>query len=128
MYEVKNRSVYEHELYSFNIERENLKVLYQANMKFIEDISRQEMLSQLADYSSLKGAVFKRRVLSPKRLRGVGALVASWKIYAYLPYLAVYLGSTVPLVTACAAGLYGMLAFADSETINEIRVIDSGEN
>lgn len=31
MYEVQNRSVHEHELYSFEIERENISWLYAAN-------------------------------------------------------------------------------------------------
>ncbi len=39
LYEVSNRSVHEHELYSFNIERENLKWLYQANVSYINEIN-----------------------------------------------------------------------------------------
>ena len=37
MYEVQNRSVHEHEMYSFNIERENLKWVYQANLDFVNN-------------------------------------------------------------------------------------------
>jgi hypothetical protein len=37
MYEVQNRSVHEHELYSFEIERQNVKWLYQANLTYIEE-------------------------------------------------------------------------------------------
>ena len=37
MYEIQNRSIHEHELYSFNIERRNLKWLYQANLNFIQE-------------------------------------------------------------------------------------------
>jgi hypothetical protein len=40
MYEVRNRSVHEHELYSFNVERENLKWLYRANLGYIEEINK----------------------------------------------------------------------------------------
>jgi len=35
MYQISNRSIHEHELYSFNIDRENLKWLYRANVDFI---------------------------------------------------------------------------------------------
>lgn len=35
MYEVQNRSIHEHELFSFNIDRENLHWLYNANMDFV---------------------------------------------------------------------------------------------
>ncbi len=62
--------------------------------------------------------------MNPKRLKGLGAFAASYGIYSYLPYIAVYLGSTVPIVSACAAGLYGMLAFGESQIINTIKVID----
>lgn len=45
-----------------------------------------------------------------------------------MPYIAAYLGSTIPMVTACFAGLYGLLAFAENQIVNEIRVIDSGDH
>ena len=35
MYEVSNRSVWEHEQFSLNVERRNLKWLYEANKDFI---------------------------------------------------------------------------------------------
>lgn len=35
MYEVQNRSIFEHELYSFGVERNHLNWLYQANLKFV---------------------------------------------------------------------------------------------
>ena len=35
MYEIYNRSVWEHEMFSFNIERENLKYIYNANIDFV---------------------------------------------------------------------------------------------
>lgn len=44
MYQIANRSVHEHELYSFNIDRENLKWLYRANMSFIDEMNKQEAL------------------------------------------------------------------------------------
>jgi len=76
----------------------------------------------------LKGAVFRRRLLNPNRLKGITALGASFGIYSYLPYLAVYLGSTVPLLTACAAGIYGLIEFGESNVINQINVVHEGEN
>jgi hypothetical protein len=65
-------------------------------------------------------------MLNPKRIKGFGALVASYSIYSYLPYLAVSLGPTVPVMAACAAGLYGMFAFAESQCVNTIEVIREG--
>ena len=82
----------------------------------------------MADFAQLKGAVYRRKTLNPRKLKGVGAFATSLGVYSYLPYLTVYLGSTVPVFTAVAAGLYGMLAFAESQIVNEIRVIEAGEH
>lgn len=115
MYEVQNRSVNEHELFSFKIDRENIKWLYKANVDFIAEMRRVEALDQLADFSSLsKGQVLKRKTLNPRRFKGLGAFASLAGIYSYLPYLTVYVGSTIPVFAMCAAGLYGMLAFAES--------------
>jgi hypothetical protein len=102
--------------------------LYRANLGYIEEVQKQNLLDQLADFAQLKGAVYKRKTLSPKRIKGVGAFAASLGLYSYLPYLTVYLGSTVPVFTAVAAGVYGMLAFAESKIVNEIRVVEEGEH
>jgi len=67
-------------------------------------------------------------MLNPQKLKGIGALAASYGIYSYLPYIAVSLGSTIPVVAACAAGLYGMLAFAEQQKVNTIEVIKDGNN
>lgn len=85
-----------------------------------------EALEQKADYVALKGAVYRRKALNPKRLKGVGAFATSLYIYSYLPYIAAYLGPTLPVVAACFAGLYGMSAFAESQIVNEIRMVQDG--
>lgn len=87
-------------------------------MGFLEEVEREDSIEAAADRKQLKGAVFRRRLLNPNRLKGITALGASFGIYSYLPYLAVYLGSTVPLLTACAAGIYGLIEFGESNVIN----------
>jgi hypothetical protein len=42
--------------------------------------------------------------------------------------LAVYTGSTVPILGASIAALYGMFSFAESQTVNSIEVIKEGES
>jgi len=49
MYEVRNRSVHEHELYSFRIDRENLQWSYRANMGFLEEVQREDSIEAAAD-------------------------------------------------------------------------------
>jgi hypothetical protein len=67
-------------------------------------------------------------MLNPKRVKGIGAIASSFWMYSYLPYIAAYLGPTVPLMAVCFGGLYGMLSFAESQIINEITVVSSGEH
>jgi len=89
---------------------------------------KDDLLQQAADHSQLKGYVFKRRLLNPSRVRGIGGFAFSWGIYSYLPYLTIYFGTTLPILAACSAGLYGMLSFSESQVVNTIKVIDQGEH
>jgi predicted PurR-regulated permease PerM len=52
-------------------------------------------------------------MLDPKKLKGIGALATTYGLYSYLPYIAAITGPTLPILTACFTGLYGMLAFSD---------------
>ncbi len=126
LYEVQNRSVWEHEHFSFQIDRHNLSSLYKANIDFIHEMKKQDTIDQMVDYTSLKGYVFKKRAMNPRRVKGLGAFAGAASIYTYMPYLAAYLGSTVPLVSLVAASLYGMLAFAESQFVSSIKVIEEG--
>lgn len=73
--------MHEHELYSFNIERENLKWVYRANLDFINELEKENAIDTLANHSNLKGYVFKRKLMNPKRVKGVGAFVSLAYIY-----------------------------------------------
>jgi hypothetical protein len=61
-------------------------------------------------------------------VRGVGAFALSWSVYAYLPYISVVAGTTVPVLGAVAAALYGMMSFAESSIIRSIEIIKEGEH
>lgn len=100
-------------MYSFDIQRDDLKWLSKANNDYILEKVRQDTLDQLVHASSLKGKIYKRRMLNPRRLKGLGALAASYGLYSYLPYIAVSAGPTLPVVAAALAGLYGMFAFSE---------------
>eukprot|EP00347_Sterkiella_histriomuscorum_P020859 403336193 len=128
MYQIQNRSVHEHELYSFKIDRENVRWLYRANDTFNQELQQIDAEDQAYDNSRLKGSIYRRKVLNPTRVKGLGAFAASYGIYSYLPYMAVYIGSTLPIFTAAVAGIYGMLAFSDTNTINVIDIVDSGDH
>lgn len=63
MYEVSNRSVYEHETFSFSVERRNLNDLYLANLNFAREIALQNKEQTIADYGVLNGKLLKRKPL-----------------------------------------------------------------
>ena len=130
MYEVQNRSVGEHELFSFNIERKNLLWLYNANLEFVNELKQQDLADQLGDHSRLgPNQVYRMRTLNPRRFKGLGAFISAYGMYSYAPYIAVYLGATAPLLGAVAAGLYGMLSFSESQFVKSITLIrDGSEN
>ena len=59
MYEVQNRSVYEHEQLSMGVDRKNLKWLYNANLDYVNEIKTINDLDNLVEHGQLKGSVFK---------------------------------------------------------------------
>jgi len=88
---------------------------------------RVDQMDQVADHAKLgKNEVFKRKTLNPRRLKGLGAFASSLGFYTYAPYLAVYCGATLPMLGAVFSGLYGMLAFSESQIVNSIKIIKDG--
>ncbi len=114
MYEVQNRSVPEHELYSFNIDRHNLSLVARANQDYLDELLKERAIQQLADHASLDGNIYKRKFLNPRRLQGLGAFAATGYIYWYLPYIAAVTGPTLPVIAGVFTGLMGMMGFAES--------------
>jgi hypothetical protein len=53
LYEVQNRSVWEHEEFSFKVERRNLRWLFDASQDYIQEIDRINYLENMADHGSL---------------------------------------------------------------------------
>jgi len=53
LYEVQNRSVEEHEAYSFQIERENLRWLYNAKQDFTKEMEKSNAIEDLSAHAYL---------------------------------------------------------------------------
>lgn len=86
MYEVQNRSIYEHDRYSFQVSRRNLGDLYKANLAFVHEMAKQNQLETRADYGNLKDQVFQKKTLGQRRLRGLGWLsLASYGYWNLIP-------------------------------------------
>ena len=127
MYEVQNRSIDEHELFSSKLERQNLRWLYQANMDFIDEMQRVNTMDALVDHGALKGSIFKAKMLSTKRLYGMGSFGLAGILYANMSMLSLMLGPTIPALGMVGAAMYGARQFAQTDTVSRIDYIKEGE-
>jgi hypothetical protein len=108
LYEIQNRSVEEHEAFSFQIERENLKWLYNAKQDFSKELDRVNALEDLEAHANLKGKIFKRKALSPKTLTGLGYFGFSGLTYMYYPYFVMHFGQSLSMLGMSMAAVAGM--------------------
>lgn len=128
MYEIQSRSVDEHEAFSFEIERQNLKWLSDANKSFSEQMGQENALMDLHAHSHLKGKIFKRKVMDPGRLKGLGFFGLTGLLYAYFPYVACQLGAPLTTFAMTGSSFAGMLHLSETNTINAIEFLKEGEH
>ena len=128
MYEVQNRSIYEHEQFSIGIERRNLKWLYSANMDYVNEISTINSLDNLVEYGKLKGSVFKQKMLSPTKAKGLTAFGLAGAAYGSFTTLCLMLGPTAPAIGIVALSMYGANAFNERGSITQIDYVTDGEH
>lgn len=129
MYEVRNRSVSDHEQFSFEVERENLSWLYRANQEFIREISRQNERQQIKNASILKGAVFKQKGLTRSRLHGALSFGFAGLSFAYFPWLSQTLGFSASMLAVCASSVYGMYNLQqDVGSVRAIYLVNDDQN
>jgi hypothetical protein len=111
LYEVQNRSAEEHEAFSFQIERENLKWLYNAKQDFSKEMDRANALEDLNAHANLGGKVFKRKSLSPSKLTGLGYFGFAGFTYMYFPHMVMHFGQSMTMFGMSAASIMGMIKF-----------------
>jgi len=126
MYEVRHRSVWEHEQFSLNVERRNLKWLHEANRDFITELQRVNYLDQLADTGSLGGKVFKKKFMNADKIRGLSMLGLSVFGWMKLPVLTMMMGSSLPMAAITMGAMYGMNQFAEKQVISSIESLPDG--
>jgi hypothetical protein len=97
----------EHEAFSLKVDRRNLRNLYSANIEYVNEISRINHLNNMVNIGKLKGKVFKAKILSPRRLKGIGSFALSAYAYSILPYLTLLFGHTAPILAITAGTIYG---------------------
>lgn len=128
MYEVKHRSVWEHEQFSMIVERRNLKWLQDANRDFIMEIQRINYLDQMADITKLsKTKVFKRKFLNEDKVRGLVAWGGAAFGYMKLTTLSLMMGKFLPSAAITGAVMYGIMKWNDRNVVQDIELADDGQ-
>lgn len=92
MYEVRHRSVKEHQSYSFEIERENLKFVYEASLDYQTELSNINRLEDKVAHPYLGGAIFKQKLWNSNRVFSLGYLGLAGVASAYYPHLVQLVG------------------------------------
>ena len=128
IYEIQNRSQEEHEAFSFHIERQNLKWLWNSNLDFLRELDRQNALIDKYAHANLKGKIFKRKSMDPYKLKGLGYFGVSALAYSKYSILALHFGQTLPMLGVIGTALAGMTNFNESSKINSIEWIKEGEH
>ena len=123
MYEISNRSAREHEAFSFEIERENLKWLQQANVAFQDELMFGNDLADLNAHYHLKGKIFKRKMMDPSKLYGLTYFGVAGAAYSMFPQFALYLGNTLTTAGITASVLAGMVHLQEKDVVNSIEFV-----
>ena len=127
MYEVQNRSIDEHDTFSLKLERQNLRWLYNANLDYIGEVSRVANLDNLVAHGSLKGSIFRAKMMSARRLRGLGYFAVGSMAYMHMASLTLMLGPTLPAVAIAACAVQGARMFNEQQMVSKIDYIKEGE-
>lgn len=91
-------------------------------------MNRSNILEDLNAHRHLKGKVFRRKMLDPTKVKGLGYLSLAGFSYAYFPYIALHFGANLTTLGISAASLKGMFSFQEKNVINSIEFVKDGEH
>lgn len=90
LYEARSRSTLEHEQFSTEIPEDELTHVYDAHKHHLSTLARDHYLDRIATQARLQGGYYKRKLLSPARLKGLSSTFAAVGMYLYHPYIIPY--------------------------------------
>jgi hypothetical protein len=133
LYEVRARSDVEHAEFSTEVREEELTHVYNAHKYHINSLVTDNYIKRYTAQKQLKGAYYKRKLLSPARIRGLSSTILALSMYVYHPYLWPHFAAGIILpklytLTPIAASLYGLYNLSENNIINNISRIDSGSD
>ena len=80
-------------------------------------------ITDLNAHYHLKGKIFKRKAMDPKRLYGLAYFGLAGTGYFMFPAFALHLGSTLTTAGITASALAGMVKFQEKDIVNSIEVV-----
>lgn len=133
LYEVRSRSTLEHEVFSTDVTEDELSHVYNAHKHHLRTLITDNHIKRYNAQKQLKGSYYKRKFMSPARLRGLTSSFLALSMYIYHPYLwphfaAGYLLPKLYTITPIAASLYGLYNLSESNVVHSITRIDSGSD
>lgn len=96
-------------------------------MDFIGEMQRINWMDTMVDHGALKGSVFKAKMMSARRVRGITSFGMAGLLYMNMTSLAMMLGPTVPTLGLIGSLIYGARAFHETNQISRIDYITEGE-
>lgn len=69
------------------------------------------ILDDVMNHKNLKGSVFKRKLMDPKRVKSLGFFGLSFGLWSYFPYLALTFGSNLTTFAVTSTAICGMFKF-----------------
>lgn len=83
-------------------------------------MDRANAVQDLEDHVNLKGSVFRRKLLDPCRVHGVGYFALAGATWTMFPHVALLLGPTLTTSMITAASLGGMMKLSEKGYVNSI--------
>lgn len=133
LFEVRGRSASEHAEFSSKIYEDELVHVYDAHRHHLATIAVDNHISKVSNQINLKGAFYKRKLLSPSRVKGLAGSFVTLSFVLKGPYLWPYfawnsLVAKLYYATPIASTLYTIYNFSENNIIHSIERIDSGSD
>lgn len=69
-----------------------MKWLWEANEDFLREMAKANKIDDMANHANLKGSIFKRKTLDPKKIKSFSYFALSGALWAYAPFVAATFG------------------------------------
>lgn len=96
-------------------------------MDYIGEMQRVTHLDNLVEHGALKGSVFKKKMMSSNRIKGMAAFTFAGMTYANMAMITLMMGPTMPMLSIVGASMYGASLLNEKNQVSKIDYISEGE-